>query len=70
VKFLADMGVARTTVLALRGLGHDVEHILDTGPHDLPDAKILERARADRRAVVTFDLDFGDLLAARAYPAS
>ena len=55
MKFLADMGVARTTVLALRALGHDVEHLLDAG---------LERARADHRAVVTFDLDFGDLLAA------
>lgn len=64
MRFLADMGVARTTVLALRELGHEVEHILETGPHDLPDAAILARARDGRMVVVTFDLDFGDLLAA------
>ncbi len=64
MNFLADMGVARTTVLAIRELGHDVEHIFDTGPHDLPDAKILDRARESGRAIITFDLDFGDLLAA------
>ena len=64
MKFLADMGVARKTVLAIRELGHDVEHIFDTGPHDLPDAKILERARESGRAIITFDLDFDDLLAA------
>jgi len=30
----------------------------------LPDAEILQKARSENRIVLTFDLDFGDLLAA------
>jgi predicted nuclease of predicted toxin-antitoxin system len=38
----------------------------------LPDDEILEKARREQRVVLTFDLDFGDLLAAggNAVPAA
>lgn len=31
MKFLADMGVSMTTVMALRSLGYDAEHLSDQG---------------------------------------
>jgi len=58
------MGVSADTVAALRGSGHDVVHVRDIGFHERLDSDILAEARAQGRVVVTFDLDFGDLLAA------
>jgi len=64
VKFLADMGVSMTTVGALRAHGEDVTHLREEGLSKLPDPQILEKAARDGRVVLTFDLDFGELLAA------
>lgn len=64
MKFLADMGVADDTVEALRALGHNIVHARDCGLRNTPDAEILAVAQVEGRTVLTFDLDFGDLLAA------
>lgn len=64
MKFLADMGVADESVEALRRLGHDVVHARTLGLHSRPDSDVLAAAKSEGRIVVTFDLDFGDLLAA------
>ena len=64
MKFLADMGVSMTTVYSLRQAGEAVVHLRDEGLHRLPDGEILEKAKREQRVVLTFDLDFGDLLAA------
>lgn len=64
MRFLADMGVASSTVQALRDRGHDASHLQEAGLGRLPDDAILEKARQENRAVLTFDLEFGDLLAA------
>jgi predicted nuclease of predicted toxin-antitoxin system len=58
------MGVALSTVHALRERGHDAVHLEEVRLERLPDREILERARQERRVILTFDLDFGDLLAA------
>jgi len=58
------MGVSMKTVVALRQQGHDVIHLRDQGLHRLSDADILFKASSEARIVVTFELDFGDLLAA------
>jgi predicted nuclease of predicted toxin-antitoxin system len=63
VKFLADMGVSLTTVEALRAAGHDAIHLRDEGLIRLPDPGIVAKALAESRIVLTFDLDFGDILA-------
>ena len=63
MRFLADVGVSMRTVLALRREGHDAMHLREEGLQRLPDDKILEKARREGRIVLTFDLDFGDLLA-------
>ena len=51
------------TVLALREQHHDATHMREQGLERLPDPDILEKARREGRVVLTFDLDFGDLLA-------
>jgi len=63
VRFLADMGVSLTTVEALRGANHDAVHLRDAGLVRLPDSQIVAKAVAESRVVLTFDLDFGDILA-------
>jgi predicted nuclease of predicted toxin-antitoxin system len=67
MRFLTDVGASRTTAEELRSHGHDVLHLSELGLHRLPDDQILTRAREEGRIVITFDLDFGDLLAAGGY---
>lgn len=57
------MGVSHSTVLNLRELGHDAIHLRDLGLDRLSDHEILAKAGREDRIVLTFDLDFGDLLA-------
>lgn len=57
------MGVSLTTVAALRAAGHDAIHLRDEGLIRLPDPEIVAKAVAESRIVLTFDLDFGDILA-------
>ena len=63
MRFLADMGVSLTTVEALRGANHNAIHLRDEGLIRLPDSEIAAKAVAETRVVLTFDLDFGDILA-------
>jgi predicted nuclease of predicted toxin-antitoxin system len=64
LKFLADMGVSMTTVQALRQAGEEVVHLREEGLFKLPDDRILDKAKREQRVILTFDLDFGELLAA------
>lgn len=64
MKFLRDMGVSMSTVKALRQGGHDALHLREEGLDKLPDEEVLKKARLKERILLTFDLDFGDLLAA------
>jgi predicted nuclease of predicted toxin-antitoxin system len=57
------MGVSLTTVDALRATNHEAVHLRDEGLIRLPDPKIAAKAVAEGRIVLTFDLDFGDILA-------
>jgi predicted nuclease of predicted toxin-antitoxin system len=67
MRFLADMGVSRALAAELRHREHDVLHLSEEGLHRLPDDEILRFAQRERRVILTFDLDFGDLLAAGAF---
>ncbi|MBX9790068.1 MAG: DUF5615 family PIN-like protein [Pirellulales bacterium] len=64
MRFLADMGVSRRVVDSLRGQGHDVTHLRDQGLQRLPNGEIFAKAVAEERVVITFDLDFGEIIAA------
>lgn len=58
------MGVSMSTVHSLRDAGYDAVHLRDERLMKMQDPDILAKARAEERVVLTFDLDFGDLLAA------
>lgn len=62
--FSCSMGVSITTVHALRAAEHDAIHLRDEGLIRLPDPEIAAKAAREGRIVLTFDLDFGDILAA------
>ena len=63
MRFLADAGVSPRTVEFLSGLGHDAVHVRTLGLQRSPDIELVNQARADSRIVLTFDLDFGEILA-------
>jgi predicted nuclease of predicted toxin-antitoxin system len=67
MRFLADVGISRSTAGELRRHAHDVVHLSEVNLHHLPDDEILRLAQRERRVILTFDLDFGDLLAAGAF---
>lgn len=52
-----------STVHSLRERGYEAIHLREEGLRQLPDEKILEKARQEGQIVLTFDLDFGDLMA-------
>ena len=63
MRFLADAGVSPETVEFLKQLGHEAVHVRTLGLQRAADAELVERARADSSVVLTFDLDFGEILA-------
>lgn len=63
MRFLADAGVSPRTVQFLTQLGHEATHVRTLGLQRAPDVVLVERARADSSVVITFDLDFGEILA-------
>jgi predicted nuclease of predicted toxin-antitoxin system len=58
------MGVARRVVEWLRASRHDATHLRDEGLQRLPNGEIFAKAVAENRIVITFDLDFGEIIAA------
>ena len=63
MRLLCDMGVSMKVVQWLRDQGHDCVHLRDEGLQRLPDGQVFAKAIAEDRVVVTFDLDFGDIVA-------
>jgi predicted nuclease of predicted toxin-antitoxin system len=63
MRFLGDVGVSTSTLKALREAGYDAVHVREQNLHRLPDSAILRNAFEEGRILITFDLDFGDLLA-------
>ena len=61
MRFLADMGISQRIVERLRAAGHDATHLRDQGLHRLPNGRIFEKASAEERVVLAFDLDFGQI---------
>ena len=63
MRFLADAGISPRTVEFLRRAGHDAVHVRELALQRAGDRQVAERARADGRVLLTFDLDFGAVLA-------
>ena len=64
MRFLADMGVSLRVVEWLRSSGHDAIHLREEGLQKLPNGEIFQKAIREERIVLTFDLDFGEIVAA------
>jgi predicted nuclease of predicted toxin-antitoxin system len=63
MRFLADMGISRRVVEWLRSQGHDAKHLREQGLQRLPDGDVFRKAADEKRVLLTFDLDFGEILA-------
>jgi predicted nuclease of predicted toxin-antitoxin system len=63
MKFLADMGISMRIVQWLRSHDHDVVHLRDQNLQTLPDKEIFDKAINEGRIILTFDLDFGEIVA-------
>ncbi len=63
MRFLADMGVSVHVVQWLRERGHDAVHLRDQGLHRMPNGEIFTKAVSENRIILTFDLDFGEIVA-------
>ncbi len=63
MRFLADMGVSTGVVEWLRKQGHDAKHLREEGLHRMPNGEIFAKAIHENRIIITFDLDFGEIVA-------
>jgi len=63
MRFLADAGISPKTVDFLRQRGHDAAHVRELLLQRVADRELIGKARAQARILLTFDLDFGEILA-------
>jgi predicted nuclease of predicted toxin-antitoxin system len=63
MRFLADMGISQRVVNWLRNEGHDALHVREENLLRLPNGLIFEKAYSEKRILLTFDLDFGEIVA-------
>ena len=63
MRFLNDMCMDVRVTTWLNSQGHDATHLRDEGLQRLPNGEIFDKAIAESRVVVTFDLDFGEIVA-------
>lgn len=67
MKFLADENVPLPSALLLRHLGWNVRHIAEDCPSE-KDSAIMEMAKNEKRIIITFDRDYGELIFKRLLP--
>ena len=63
MRFLLDMGVSTGVAQWLGTQGHDVVHLRDRGLQKLANGTIFVLAHAEQRIILTFDLDFAEIVA-------
>ena len=68
MRFLADENVPSVTVRALQEAGHDVAWVITTAP-GTGDQDVLAWTAHERRILLTFDKDFGELARRAGLPA-
>ncbi len=61
MKFLADMGISPVTVAWLNQQGHDAKHLSEERLHKSSDREIFDKAKKEKRIILTTDLDFGEI---------
>jgi predicted nuclease of predicted toxin-antitoxin system len=60
VRFIVDMCMDVRVASWLNSQGHDATHLRDEGLQRLPNGGVFEKAIAESRVVVTFDLGYGE----------
>lgn len=68
IRVLADENLPRASVASLRTAGHNVRSIAEEMSGS-SDREVLALARSDRRLLLTFDRDFGELIYRHGEPA-
>lgn len=68
MRILANENFPGDAIMALRGEGHDVLWIRESAP-GIGDTEVLARGQSERRILITFDKDFGELAFNSALPA-
>lgn len=63
MRFLIDECLSLEVGEVLVEHGHDVVHVRDLGMQRATDQEVLDRARGERRVLVSADTDFGAILA-------
>ena len=63
MRFLCDMGVSLRVVQWLTEQGHEATHLRDEQLQTLPNGEIFSKALSEKRVILTFDLDFGEISA-------
>ena len=61
MRFKIDENLHEDVAEMLREHGHDAQTVFDEGLRGRPDPEIADAARRDGRALVTLDLDFGNI---------
>ena len=61
LRILADENMLEQVVVRLRGSGHDVHWAKETA-HGAADSYLLHLATRERRTLITYDKDFGELI--------
>ena len=64
-RFKLDENIPRDAAALLMQAGHEVHTVLAEQLGGNPDPRVFDASQAERRVLVTFDLDFSDI---RAYP--
>ncbi len=64
MRWLADENIPRAMIICLRELGGDVAAIAEIAP-GVSDREVMSLARTDRRILLSFDRDHGDLIYGR-----
>jgi len=67
MRLLINENIPLASVIALREAGHDVVSITEHSP-GISDESVMEIAHDERRVVVTFDRDYGELVFRRRLP--
>ena len=67
MRFLADENFPRAAIVALQSLGHDVAWV-QSALSGAPDSAVLAWAAREKRILLTFDKDFGELARGAALP--